>query len=90
MAEKSGKQDKHKQKELSRENLTRTKSSLSPSACACLSFALSANRSPILAVNKQHIEVNMIDSLLLSSISHSYLQRRKLMPLPSPQANHTT
>ena len=70
MAEKCGKQDKHKQKEPGRENLARTKSLLSLCACACLSFALSANRSPILGVNKQDIEVNRIDSLPINSISH--------------------
>ncbi|GAH18556.1 unnamed protein product, partial [marine sediment metagenome] len=63
MAEKPGKQDKHKQKELDRENLARIKSLLPPSACACLGFALSTNRSPMLGLNKRNIEVNRIHSL---------------------------
>ena len=72
MAEKSGKQDKQKQKELGRENLARTKGLLPPSACACLSFALSANRSRMLGVNKRDIEVNSIHSLAINSISLSF------------------
>jgi len=85
MAEKSGKQDKHKQKELDRENLARTKSLLPPSACACLSFALSTNRSPMLDVNKQDIEANRIDSLPINSISLSLIKTKLFAKIP-PEA----
>ena len=69
MAEKCGKQDKHKQKELGQENLARTKSLLSPSACACLSFVLSTNTSQMLGLNKQDIKADRIHSLPINSIS---------------------
>jgi len=75
---KSGKQDKQKQKELGRENLARTKGLLPLSACAYLSFAPSANRSPMLGVNKQDIEVNRIHSLPINSISLSIDKSEKI------------
>ena len=69
MAEKSGKQDKHKQKELGRENLARTKSLLPPSVCACLGFALYTNSFPMLGINNQDIKADRIHSLPINSVS---------------------